>query len=157
MKIIQKTTFKPSLIIGVTSLYLVALIGCATNTDHYAEISYVFVNDTDKTVSVYNTRDPEGLANNEIVLIPNARDTIKIQGDSGAKLDPKICCGEELKNNIYGADSGKALVKIDDLTCEIEAISNIENYTYEQPSARVIHYTFTFTGEVLNEKINCKN
>lgn len=157
MKIIQKTTFKPSLIIGVISAYLVVFTGCATNTDHYAEISYVFVNDTDKTVSVYNTRDPEELANNEIILLPNARDTIKIQGDSGAKLDPNKCCGEELKNNVYGADSGKVLIKIDDLTCEIESLANIENYTYEQPSARVIHYTFTFTEEVLNEKINCKN
>jgi hypothetical protein len=62
-----------------------------------------------------------------------------------------------IKNNIYGSNSGKAIVKIDDLTCEIEAIANIENYTYEQPSARVLYYTFTFTEEVLNEKINCKN
>jgi hypothetical protein len=139
-------------------MYLVALTGCgASNTDYYAEISYVFVNDTDKTISIYNTEDPEELADNEILIMPHTRDTIEIQGDSGEILDPEICCGDLLRNNIYGANSGKSLVKIDDLTCEIESLANIENYTYEQPSARVIHYTFTFTEEVLNEKINCKN
>jgi len=157
MKTIQKKTFGRSLVIGAISICFVALSGCATDTDYYAETSYVYVNDTDKTISIYNTSSLEELAENEILLLPSARDTIKIQGDSGKRLDPLICCGEHLRVIIYEADFGKTLVKIDGMICELESVANIDNYSYEQPHPRKLYYTFVFTEEVLAEKANCKS
>lgn len=151
-----KVIFNNYLAILAISFNLGIMTGCATNTDYYAEISFVFVNDTDKSVSIYNTEIAEELDDNEILLLPYSRDTLTIQGDSGETLDPKICCSRLLINNIYGANTGKAIIKINELMCEIESIANIENYTYEQPKQRRLFYTYIITDEVLTNEVICE-
>jgi len=151
----QKKTWRPYLLIGI-SLLIINLSGCQKLVEYRLDTEFVFVNESNRTITFTIFDHTKLDIRAELILDPNEKHSFLHRASGGYdNPNPNSCCYELLHSVLDGADRGDIIVEFDNKSCRVQEPAIISNYTNEVLGERLFRYTFVFTDEVLDNPLEC--